>query len=420
MTSATTETLSPPAPNSATETVVLIADAVDPAGIQALEAAGCRVVSMPDLGPDTLPDAVREHNPHALVVRSTKVPAPVFEHAARLGLIVRAGAGYDNIDVAAASASGVFVANCPGKNALAVAELAWGLILSCDRAIPDQVAETSAGVWNKKKWAKGPRGMAGRTLGIIGLGRIGRAIAERGRAFEMDVVIWSRSMTPERAEAMGFRYAATPRDVARQSDVISVCVASTPETRHLIDADLIAAMPDHTILVNTARGEVIDEAALQAALESRPLRAGLDVWESQPSPKDSDLPNTIAKLGNVYGTHHNGASTEQSQQAIADETVRVVQTWASTGEILNCVNRLAASRAACMLTVRHLNQPGVLAHVFRVLSEAQVNVEEMENIMLEGEKAALARIQLSVMPADELIHAVRGGPHVIAADAKPV
>ena len=165
-----------PSPDGA---VILIADKFDASGIETLSNLGHRVVCIPDLSPETLPAAIDEHNPQVLVVRSTKVRANAIDAAAQLALIVRAGAGTDNIDVEAASGRGISVANCPGKNSLAVAELAWGLILACDRRIPDQVADLRAGRWNKKEYSKAP-GLAGRTLGIVGLGKIGEAIADRG------------------------------------------------------------------------------------------------------------------------------------------------------------------------------------------------------------------------------------------------
>jgi D-3-phosphoglycerate dehydrogenase len=396
---------------------VLIADKFEESGIQALEAHGCRVTSRPELTADDLADAVRELDPNVLVVRSTKVHAPVFDAGQRLSLVIRAGAGYDTIDVAAASDRAVFVANCPGKNSVAVAELAWALILACDRRLPEQTAALQRGEWNKKGFAKA-RGLHGRTLGVVGLGRIGHAVAERGRAFGMPVVAWSRSLTPERAEAMGYEYCATPLDVARRADVISLHVASKPETKHLVNAEFCSALRPGTILINTTRGAVVDEAALLKAVRDEGVRVGLDVYASEPAAGDKSFSNPLLEEPNVVGTHHVGASTDQAQQAIAGETVRILTAYADTGTVPNCVNRAARSAATCLLTVRHLNRAGVLAHVFGVLST--LNVEEMENIIFAGAGGACARIQLDAAPSAEQLDAIRQNQSILTVSVASV
>src|SRR3954470_12408058 len=169
---------------------VLIADKFEQSGIDGLKAAGCEVVYSPDLKDDTLTQAVRESKADVLVVRSTAVSAPMLE-AGALSLVVRAGAGYNTIDVATASKRGIYVSNCPGKNAIAVAELAFALMLSLDRRVPDNVAELRAGTWNKKEYSKA-RGLFGRTLGLLGYGNIGQEMARRAHAFGMPIVVWSR------------------------------------------------------------------------------------------------------------------------------------------------------------------------------------------------------------------------------------
>ena len=169
---------------------VLVADPFEPSGLAGLEAAGCDVVFEPSLKDEALAAALRETRADVLVVRSTKVTAAMME-APDLALIVRAGAGFNTIDVSAASARGIHVSNCPGKNSIAVAELAFGLILALDRRIPDNVAELRAGHWNKTEFSKA-RGLHGRTLGLLGYGTIAQEVARRAQAFGMDVVVWSR------------------------------------------------------------------------------------------------------------------------------------------------------------------------------------------------------------------------------------
>src|SRR3954464_10281368 len=169
---------------------VLVADKFEKSGIAGLEAAGCDVVYQPDLKDDALTASIRESRADVLVVRSTAVTAPMLE-AGALSLVVRAGAGYNTIDVATASRRGIYVSNCPGKNAIAVAELAFALMLSLDRRVPDNVAELRAGAWNKKEYSKA-RGLFGRTLGLLGYGNIGQEVARRAHAFGMPIVVWSR------------------------------------------------------------------------------------------------------------------------------------------------------------------------------------------------------------------------------------
>jgi D-3-phosphoglycerate dehydrogenase len=392
---------------------ILVADTLETSCIDRFEASGCIVTVAPELKPDTLPDAMQEHDPDALIVRSTKVPEPVFERAGRLSLIVRAGAGYDNIDVAAASRHGVFVANCPGRNAIAVAELAWGLILSCDRRIPDQTAALRDGTWDKKGFGKA-RGLYGSTLGLVGLGRIGREVAARGRAFGMRVIAWSRSLTQETADELGIGYCSSLINLAKMSDVVSLHVAATDETRQLIDGTFLQAMKQGATLVNTARGSVIDNDALIEAIRTRGLRAGLDVYALQPGPGDKVFSDPVIKEPLVYGTHHSGASTDQAQQAVADAVVAIIDRYREHGEVMHCVNRAASTPATSLLTVRHLNRPGVLAHVFYTLGQAGLNVEEMENIIYDGYEAACAKIQIDGSPSEEHLRAIGANEHVLS------
>ncbi|MCH2143036.1 MAG: 3-phosphoglycerate dehydrogenase family protein [Phycisphaerales bacterium] len=381
--------------SAVTETTsILIADAFSPQGIAHLESLGCRVLLDAALDGDALIDAIGEKQPDVVIVRSTKLPSEVFAAAETLSLVVRAGAGYDTIDVAAASARGISVANCPGMNAIAVAELAWGLILSCDRRIPDQTADLRNGVWAKKEYAKAS-GLFGRTLGIVGLGRIGQEIATRGRAFGMKVVAWSRSLTQERADAIGVGYCESLNNLAKMSDVVSVNVAALSDTAKLIDDAFFDAMKPGSTIVNTSRGSVIDHEALASAIQDKQIRAGLDVFQNEPKGGDQSFENGIVSKPGVYGTHHVGASTNQAQEAIASEAVRIVETWMNSGEVPNCVNIASSTAASTLLTIRHLNQPGVLAHVFEILGSSKTNVEEMENVVYEGATAACARIQIS-------------------------
>src|SRR5829696_1695016 len=222
---------------------VLVADAFEESGLTALKAAGLDVLYQPDLKDGALVEAIRSSAAEVLVVRSTKVTEAMLD-AGRLALIVRAGAGYNTIDVAAASARGIYVSNCPGKNAIAVAELTFALLLAIDRRIADNVADLRAGAWNKKLYAKAS-GLAGRTLGIAGAGAIAREVIQRARAFDMPVLLWSRrfdgrgdTLTSDECAALGLaqtdlcvRLAPSLLELAAQSDVLSLHLALTAETK---------------------------------------------------------------------------------------------------------------------------------------------------------------------------------------------
>jgi D-3-phosphoglycerate dehydrogenase len=310
--------------------------------------------------------------------------------------------------VAAASSRGIFVSNCPGKNSIAVAELVMGLVLACDRRIPDQVADLRQGKWSKAEYSKA-RGLYGRTLGIVGLGQIGREVAMRARTFGIRVLAWSRTLTHEEAERLDIAYAHNPLEVARLSDVVTINVAANPETKHLVNAEFLAAMRPGAYLINTSRGSVLDEAALAQAIADKKLRAGLDVFQNEPAGGKGELKSAILQVPGVYGTHHVGASTDQAQVAIAHEVIRIVQAFQATGEVPNVVNRLARSSASHVLSIRHRNRPGVLAHVFGVLAGAEINVEEVENIIYHGAQATLARIHLDGAPGNGALERIKSG-----------
>ena len=395
---------------------VLIADKFEKVGIDGLEELGCTVVSQPDVKAEELPELVKRTDPNILVVRGKKVSAETLRAGTALTLVIRAGAGIDTIDVNTASSLGVFVSNCPGKNSIAVAELVLGLLLACDRRIPDQAADLRQGSWNKSEYSKA-RGLYGRRLGIVGLGQIGREVAARAQAFGMRVIAWSRSLTQEEAERLGVVYAQTPLDVARLSDAVSINCAANAETKHLVNADFLAAMRPGAYLINTSRGSVVDEAALERAVREKRIRAGLDVFQNEPAGGTGAFTNAIVQVPGVYGTHHIGASTEQAQVAIAHEVIRIVQTFRATGEVPNVVNRLARSSATHVLSVRHRNRPGVLAHVFGVLAGEAINVEEVESIIYHGAQASLVRVHLDGAPEAAALERIRSGnPEIISVE----
>jgi len=346
-----------------------------------------------------------------LVVRSKKVDAAALA-AGRLGLVVRAGAGVNTIDVKAASARGIYVANCPGKNSAAVAELAIGLMLALDRHIPDGVTDLRAGTWNKGRYSKA-NGLYDRMLGIVGMGSIGREVAVRARGLGMHVVAWSRSLDDAGAQALGVARMASAHAVAEASDVVSVHLALKPETRGLLGKAFFDAMKPGTLFINTSRAEVVDEAALLEAVRAKRVRAGLDVFAGEPEGGTGTVDNPLFKEAGVYGSHHVGASTEQAQEAIATETVRIVREYARKGRVPNCVNVAQRTPATHLLVVRHLDRVGVLAHVFDRLKDAGLNVQETENVIFDGAQAAVARIHVDQEPSAATLDSIRSGSDAI-------
>jgi D-3-phosphoglycerate dehydrogenase len=378
---------------------VLIADKFEQSGRDGLQSLSCEITYQPDLKDDALVDAIRKEAPDVLVVRGTKVTEPMLD-AGPVKLVVRAGAGYNTIDVPAASKRGIYVSNCPGKNSIAVAELAFALLLAVDRRIADNVIALRRGEWNKKEFSKA-RGLFGRTLGLIGVGKIGQEMIPRARAFGMPVVAWSRSLTAERAAQLGVELKASPREVATDSDIVSVHVAMTPETKNFLGTDFFNAMREGAYFINTARGEVVDQQALVAAMKKRGIRVGTDVYALEPTSASGEIHDEIVKEEGLYGTHHIGASTDQAQEAIAAETVRIVKEFKETGKVPNVVNLARQTPATHRLVVRHRDRPGVLAGVLDAIKAEQINVQEMENIVFEGAAAAVARINLDNAPTKE-------------------
>lgn len=393
---------------------VLVADKLSNKAIHELKTGGADVTFTPDLTAQALPAEINDAE--ILVVRSTKVTAETITAASSLSLIIRAGAGVNTIDLDAASNCGINVANCPGKNTDAVAELTIGLMIAADRRIPAAGRDLAGGKWRKKEYGKSS-GLKGRTMAIIGTGRIGQAVADRARGLKMNVIAWSRSLTPEKAEALELGYCKTPLEAAEKADVISVHLASTPETRHFINADFLAGMKDDSILVNTSRGEVVDTTALKDAMAAKGIKAGLDVFEDEPAGGESNFADTELALTAVC-TPHIGASTDQAAEAIAEEVVTIVNAYRVTGKPLNVVNIRKTTSAVRTLVVRHYNRVGVLASVLDALRSEDINIEEMENTILQGGQAASCVLKLDDTPSGSLLDKIRAAENIIQVSLK--
>ena len=316
---------------------VLIADKFADQGVSALQEAGCEVVLDPSLKDDKLTAGIRQTGCNALVVRSTKVTARMLDASPGLLLVIRAGSGYDTIDVAGATERNIRVCNCPGMNSVAVAELTIGLMIALDRQIADEVNDFRRGVWNKQKYGKA-RGLKGRTLGMIGLGRIGYEVAKRAAAFDMRLVYQDVIDQKEMEKELGIEKLSFEQVLA-ESDFITLHVPGGAGTKHLIGKNELAKMKPTAFLLNCARGGVVDDIALADAVESGVIAgAALDVYEDEPAATDKEFTNPIRTVRGVYGTHHVGASTQQAQDAVADEVVRIIRGYIEKREFTNCVN----------------------------------------------------------------------------------
>ncbi|MGH3346028.1 MAG: NAD(P)-dependent oxidoreductase [Nocardioides sp.] len=399
---------------------VLFADSLGESTVTELEERGHTCVVEPSLKADQLADRVEGFD--GLVVRSTKVRSEVFERADRLALVIRAGAGTNTIDTEAAAARGVLVANLPGRNAAAVAELTMGLLLAVDRRIVDAGVDLRAGRWNKKAYSKAP-GLLGSTMGILGLGSIGLEVAQRARAFGIDLVALDKpDRSPDavaRIEDLRIELVDSLDELLAVSDIVTLHLPSSKATAGLVDRSFLERMKDGAVLLNTSRGELVDEAALLEALESKGLRAGLDVFADEPGSGSAAWTSPLAQHPQVVGTHHIGASTRQAQAAIAAGVVEILDAFVQ-GETPNCVNLTPSRIGSTILTVRHLDRVGVLAHVLDRLSRDRLNVEHMQNRIFRGGDAAVATIDVAGTLSEDLLADLDALPDVFGVSATAI
>jgi D-3-phosphoglycerate dehydrogenase len=396
---------------------LLIADKLHPRAIEELRTLPLEVVYEPELTRETLERNLKGVG--VLVVRSTEVTAEAIESAKHLNLIVRAGASYSTIDVRAASKRGIYVANCPGKNASAVAELVYGLMIALDRRIPDAVVSLRAARWERQEYGKA-EGLHGKTLGIAGLGAIGREVAGRARGFGLNLVAWSRSLTPTRASELGIAHAASIEELAQKSQILSLHLALTERTRHVLGRRIIGLLPDRAMVINTARSDLVDNEALLEAVEKRGVRVAFDVYPEEPrGSRTFGFPQIFQSYpsgGLVYGTPHIAAATDQAQLAIATETVRIIRSFLLEATVPNIVNVLSLSASRFQLVIRMLDKVGTFANVLAVLKRHGINVEEVSNTVFEGGVAACAKLRLLQRPTEACLAEIKAFDEVLHVD----
>lgn len=400
-----------PEPSPEEKMVVLIADKLSPLVETGLKKY-CKVISDSSLKGPALVTALEKISPTILIVRSTEVTKEHLKAGNGLSLVIRAGAGVNTIDVAEASRRGIFVANCPGKNSIAVAELTIGHLINLDRRISDNVKETREGKWNKKEFGKA-NGLCSRRLAVIGLGAIGTEVVNRALSFGMDVVVWSRSFTPQKAQKMGVIYAASLLDACRDADAMTVHLSYSKETKDIINKEVLSVLKDGALVINTARGGIINEKDMLETIQTKRLRFGLDVMNNEPDANAKEFKDVaISSNPNIYVTHHIGASTEQAEEAVGEEVLNIVRTFIKKSHVINCVNLEDQSPAKYLLTIRHQDKFGVLAKCLDVISSERINVQEMNNSVFKGAESCSCQIELDDKPSLKCIQALQAIPEV--------
>ena len=386
---------------------VLIADKFPEKYINQMKDLDLDVNYEPKLGEKDLVEAAKETD--ILVVRSTVVSEETIKNSSNLNLIIRAGSGVNNINIQAANRKGIYVANCPGMNAVAVAELAFGLMISLDRLIPDNVIDFRNGVWNKNKYSKG-KGLKGKTLGIIGVGAIGKEVAKRAIAFGMSV--YGKDIT--RIEGVQIKDFSEMDQLLPLCDIITIHLPATPETKGLFNKNMFKYMKDGALLINTSRQDIIVEEDLIEAIKEKNLRVALDVFKGEPESKSGEVKSTLQDNPNIYVTHHIGASTEQAQDAVAEETVNIIRHFTRSGIIDHWVNRAKLTDARYQLVVKHYDKPGVLASVLDLIKDNNINIEEIENLIFDGGVVACCTMKLKNPVTAEMLKKMSENQNILS------
>ncbi|QJA05403.1 phosphoglycerate dehydrogenase [Thermosulfurimonas marina] len=365
---------------------VLVTDPLLPEGLEILKKAGLEVEERVGLSPEELKEAIREAD--GIIIRSgTKLTAEIIEAAERLKVIARAGTGLDNVDLEAASRRGIVVMNCPGGNTNSAAEHTLALMFAMARNVPQAMASLKAGRWERKKFLG--RELMGKTLGIIGLGRIGSVVAERAQGLKMKVIAYDPYVTPERASEMGVELVSLDELYAR-SDIITVHVPLMKETYHLLNAESFAKMKDGVLVINCARGGIVDERALYEAMKSGKVAgAALDVFEKEPP--DPDHP--LFSLENFVCTPHLGASTLEAQKNVAVAAASQVVDFLVHGVVRNAVNMPSVSAEALKVLKPYLVLAEKLGAMQAQLAEGPITEV---SIVYQGEVSRLDTAPLTM------------------------
>ncbi|MGD8453037.1 MAG: NAD(P)-dependent oxidoreductase [Phycisphaerae bacterium] len=386
--------------------------------LEQLRSLGSVVDYKPQLPPEQLRDAIPGIS--VLVVDSRRVSPETIARGDMLQMIVRAGAGPGDVAVEEASAQGVFVTHCPTQHAVAVAELTFGLLLALDRRILDMTEATHEGRWVRGKF-KDARGLAGRTLGVLGYGAAGREVARRATAFGMKVLAWCPTLAAEAPHEPGITFCNWPRELARQSDFVTVHVPPGPEERiALVDTEFLESMRPGACLVHVGHPTAEEEAALADAVTRRGLRVALDAYGAAPTADSARYRCPLADLPGTIVTQHQGPLTEQAQHAIAAEVVRIARSFIVSGDITNCLNLLERSPATWQLVLRARDAVGVMASILEAVRADGINVEEISSRVFLGARAAWCTVALDERPSNEALEAIRSLDEVLYLELRAV
>lgn len=396
---------------------ILVACELPQSARDELEGLGVDLRYEPGLTPERLRAAVPGVS--VLVYDTLRIGPEVIERGDALQMLLHAGPGPGDIAVEAASHAGIFISNCPTQHAAAVAELTLGLILALDRRIVDQTLALREG-----RWARGElldaRGLAGRTLGILGYGPAGRAVAQMARCLRMRVLAWNPTAIPEAGTEHGVALRAWPRELAREADIITIQSFEGAAPSLVIDAEFLQNMQPGAYLIHVGASGVVDESALAKAIEERQLRVALDAYGSEPAADTGRIRSRLLELPGVIGTQHAAEHSEQARRAIAEEVVRIVRSFLVSGEVLNCLNLLERSPATWQLFIRARDVVGVMASVLDVVRADGINVEEITSRVFLGARAAWCTVALDERPSNETVDAIRALEGVLYCELRAV
>ncbi len=386
----------------------------DPA-LERLRALAMELDYRPRATAADLRDLVRDTS--VLVVAQTRVSPELIGRATALQMIVHAGPGPGEIAVDEASTQGVFVTHCPDVDAEAIAEMTFALLLALDRRLVE-----AANAMRDGRWARGEltdaHGLAGRTLGILGYGPVGCRVAERARAFGMQVLAWA-SRLPESPAAAGVQFVNWPRELAAQSDAV-VVHACPDDAEPLADADFLDHLRPGASLVITGGAGCFEEAALARAIEQRKLRVAIDVYSNEPTSDIARFRCRLCDLPGAIATPHLGPLTQQARDATAAEVVRIVESFVVSGEVVNSLNLVDHSPATWQLVLRVRDQVGVMAAVLETIRADGINAQEITSRVFTGAKAAWCTIALDERPSTEALRALAKLPDVLHLELRAV
>lgn len=365
---------------------VLVTDPIAGDGIEIFKAAGLDVEERPGLSPEELLEVIQDTD--GLVIRSnTRVTQEVVDAAKKLKVVGRAGTGLDNVDIAACNKRGIVVMNTPGGNTNSAAEHSIAMIMALSRHIPQATASMKSGKWEKKRFSG--QEVAGKTLGIIGIGRIGSIVSQLAQGLKMEVVAFDPHIRPEMAEKLGVELTDLDNVLAR-ADYISIHAPLTAETKRSVNAELFNKMKDGVMVLNCARGGIINEQDLYEAMKSGKVAgAALDVFETEPTGKVHPL----FSLDNFICTPHLGASTREAQENVAVAVARQISDYLTKGEVRNAVNMPSVSEETLVQLTPVLNLADKLGTFHAHLTTAPV---DEVTVYYQGDIAGLETASVTI------------------------